>query len=507
VVWAESRDELWKLIVTDNGMIVYFFPDILLFSLAANEANERILNEKDTILASHSLQNNAIKTVDEVYPCIDELLRTGYYPAKLALRVECIVDVPIRIVPSIPLQDPLSSSGEDSGRDTADRSCPPNRRAFRVFLSDGEVVIQALLSNTLHRYVLAGDITEGGIMILEDFEVKRARRVGRKTGEVIYLAVSRFERPEIKNAKAGNQQEKVNLGNEAATQGKRRRSSEESEGGHKIGPKRVKFDLTEDRHERTASSNSDSDDGDELNDFMSQSTGSTGGKEREPEAEKLEDSFESGTESVSRLRECMDKEDLRQKEQERKKDFSGRVPSNLSTTIAESQREDNEQPQRHKAFFFSQPLRPIERPLNVLSLSELVFPYKPLPKRNYLCDVFAVISRISPTIVKRQHMPPKRDMRILDPSIEQRRPHGLQVSVFADAAGFQPPAGTIALFRSLKTHEWDGISLNAYEKDCLGREWFISDPAKLRGYDVAGMTAWWEQRAKDKGKEKESGSD
>lgn len=347
-------------------------------------------------------------------------------------------------------------------------------------------------------------------MKVQDFEVKRARRVGGKAGEIIYLAVGWFEN--VRNRKNTGQAVKENRNEERTGQRKRKSISEESEGGHKPEPKRVKFELSEDKDERAASSADDFDDDDELDDFMSQVKNPEIGKEQVPDSEKLADSFGMGAESFSELTEYMEMEGLRGKEKEEKEESKGeastaRPPSSFSAPKADSQPQGNSQTQRRNNFFFSQPLRPIERPLNVLSLSELIYPYKPLPKRNYLCDVFAVISWVSPTVVKRQHMAPKRDLRILDPTIEQRRPRGLQVSVFADAAGFNPPVGTIALLRSLKTHEWDGVSLNAYEKDCLGREWFITGPEKLKGYDVTAMKAWWERREKEKEKERERDND
>lgn len=350
-------------------------------------------------------------------------------------------------------------------------------------------MIQALLKSALHRFVLTGKMREGAVVRVEDYEVQRAKRINGKAGEVVYLAVGWFE--SFRNKNISSQVVEQSRNDESTQQGKKKRFSETSEGEHKIEPKRVKFDLSGDRDERTASNADGFDDDDELNDFMSQATDPRVGKE----PQKLEDSFGMGTESFSELTEYMEKESLRGKEKETP--TKARLPSGSSTVRPDSQPQRDGGTQRHNTFFSSQPLRPIERPLNVLTLSELVYPYKPLPKRNYICDVFAVISWIAPTVVKRQHMSPKRDLRILDPTIEQRKPRGVQVSVFADAAGFQPPVGTIALLRSLKTHEWDGVSLNAYEKECMGREWFISDPAKLKGYDVPAMKEWWERREKD----------
>lgn len=395
-------------------------------------------------------------------------------------------------IPTPSLIPPRQSSSSEHGQDGEDRRQTPNRRSFRVFLSDGELVIQALLKSALHRFVLTGKLRQGSVVRVEDYEVQHAKRMGGKTGEVIYLAVGWFESVERK--KTTSQAVEKNRTDKDIQQRKRKMVSEALEGDHKVEPKRVKFDLSGDKDKRTTSSADDFDDDDELYDFMSQAIDPMIGKE----PQKLEDSFGMGPESFSELTEYIEKEGLRDKERKfEAEDLTAPLPSSHSAVRADSQPEGWKGIQGHGTFFSSQPLRPIERSLNVLSLSELVYPYKPLPKRNYLCDVFAVISWISPTVVKRQHMPPKRDLRILDPTIEQRKPRGVQVSVFADAEGFQPRVGTIALFRSLKTHEWDGVSLNAYEKDCLAREWFVSDPEKLKGYDVPAMQEWWERREKE----------
>lgn len=160
---------------------------------------------------------------------------------------------------------------------------------------------------------------------------------------------------------------------------------------------------------------------------------------------------------------------------------------------------------------------PQSRTLNLRTLAYLLHPPTPRQKRNYICDIIGVISWISPQIIKRPSMPPKRDLRIIDPTIladlEQRRSSpasssrgvgggsgkdsnyklGMALSVFVDAAGFNPPQGTVALFRTLRTHEWEGTSLNAYEIDSKGKEWFVTDSRKLAAYgvDVDGLRRWW----------------
>ena len=376
--------------------------------------------------------------------------------------------------------------------------------------------MQALLKSALHRFVLTGETREGMVVRVEEFEVKRAKRGGGKGGNVIYLAVGWFSHVTGCGTTDDISVEEKVLGDENTDQRKRRvfEEPEKSEDGFAVEAKRVKFESVSDEV-TTQSDDFDDGDDDEFSDLISQAMEPVVRKELKMEPAQPENSFGMGAESFSGLREYMEQEDLKgmekteEKGQEQSNDQDPILTSSSDspTRKIDTPKQENEQRQRRKTFTFTRPLRPVERPLNLLLLSDLVYPAKPLPKRNYLCDVFAIITSISPNVVKRPNMAPKRDLRIMDLTLGQRRPRGVQVSVFADAAGFDPPVGTIALFRSLKTHEWDGISLNAYEKDCLGRDWFISDPEKLKGYNVGALRDWWDQRGQERERERERESE
>ena len=79
----------------------------------------------------------------------------------------------------------------------------------------------------------------------------------------------------------------------------------------------------------------------------------------------------------------------------------------------------------------------------------------------------------------------------MDPSTSKK----VQLTVFVDAEEFLPKVGTVALFRSVTTHEWDGGSLKAYPRDCKGKEWYVPWPWGVEGCDVRAMKHWWEARA------------
>ena len=147
-------------------------------------------------------------------------------------------------------------------------------------------------------------------------------------------------------------------------------------------------------------------------------------------------------------------------------------------------------------------IMPIPKTPQLCTLAYLLNPPQRLPQRNYPVSIVAIVSWISPTTRALPHtrLPPKRDLRIVDSTLPFRT-SGILLSVFVDAENFLPPAGTLALFTGLKTHEYEGVSLNAYEVDCGGKEWFMADERRLTvaGHDVAKEKAWWERRCAELG--------
>lgn len=128
---------------------------------------------------------------------------------------------------------------------------------------------------------------------------------------------------------------------------------------------------------------------------------------------------------------------------------------------------------------------PIERPLNIKPLAA----FRGYRRRNDIFDVFAVIHSVGDSVIKRQAMPPKRDLRIVDPSTDKK----VLLSVFVDPDNFVPAIGTIALIRSVSTHHWEGGMLRIYPTHCEGRDWFQPNPVGIAGCDVEAMRQWWTQ--------------
>lgn len=139
-------------------------------------------------------------------------------------------------------------------------------------------------------------------------------------------------------------------------------------------------------------------------------------------------------------------------------------------------------------------LLPISRPLRLTPLSAVI---GPRATRNKVVDVFAVVASVTPTLVKCPGIRPgihyKRELRITDPST----PKKVMLSVFVEPEQFMPEVGTVALFRSVTTNKWDGGSLNAFKRDCQGREWFLANPHGVDGCDVTMLREWWERTRSD----------
>ncbi|OAX82728.1 hypothetical protein ACJ72_02923 [Emergomyces africanus] len=478
----------------------------------------------------------------EIRPCIAELLRTGYHPSELILRVERVIEV--LFIPNNTIAATTATTAP----------AKPNRRAYRIFLSDGELVIQALLEKALHRFALTGEVTVGAVVKLDRFEIRKGERIVGGGGGATMTCAERRERAQTR----GDDVE-VRL-----VERKRKRVDDDDDDDDYDGAGAGAGGSGSGRGEKVprignvdnATNKKSDEDGsyfvDQMPEFLSgnlddvfdpgsQSFGDHGDSECAQEGTK--DNQRSSSISPQFPALSQDQEASVQKhnlpipnfepppsETTKQEPLSPSTPQNshIQHERASTSTSVPITAATHPPFKLPGILKPISRPLNLLTLSQLLYPAKPLPKRNYLCDVLAVISWISPDIVKRPKMPPKRDLRIMDLTIanQHHRHHhhatqqrlGVSVSVFADAANFSPPVGTVGLFRSLKTHEWEGVSLNAYEKDCKGREWLVCDPARLKGmvtgvgkggsFDVEALEEWWKgwrKKVEEEGEEREIG--
>jgi hypothetical protein len=402
-------------------------------------------------------------------PCIAELIRTKYHPPSLLLRIEKI----------------LTTNVGDS-------------QAFRLFLSDGELVIQAALKAATHRFVSTGEVEEESVIVVERYRLERGRRLNGK-GEVLYLGIENF-RPAVQFATT-----RIDADKRFPTQV--RQDHDYHDGDERMVQRR-----------RVGSPSKDADD----TVLLSPNSGSV--QECKADTDSGEDASEESdvafeNTAIDDIALDLRRKPLRastQSSQKVWKDPSNsadetRSPQNVSSSHlkADSPKHEDDELTTEDSTTVSKLSRltmpsssprrfllPITQQLNLVTLAELFQRSRELSRpmrRNYICDVFGVVSWVSPEVIKRPKVPPQRDLRILDPTSSDHS-KGVLLTVLTGAEYFLPDVGTVGLFRRLRTHEWEGMSLKAYEVDCKGREWFITNEAKLNGFDVEGMKRWWEMR-------------
>ena len=138
-----------------------------------------------------------------------------------------------------------------------------------------------------------------------------------------------------------------------------------------------------------------------------------------------------------------------------------------------------------QAMMNNTPLRSFKDPPKPISLASVTGKNK---SRNQDVDILAVIESIDASTTKPARLSLKRDIRIVDPSVDEP----VTVSVFMDPVNFRSTVGTVALFRHVTTHDWRRGNLNAYPARVKGREWFIPMPSCL-GFDedIRRLQRWW----------------
>ena len=369
-------------------------------------------------------QDNGVK----LEPVIEHIVQARIFGTPITVLVDRIHIVPYQ------------SEDEDS-------------QAYRLWLSDTQKMVQAVLLAKFRPFLASRKIREGSFVQISRYRVAKANRINRK-GQVLYLAVEDI-RP---------------VGHDG------RRSVPLT-----VEQARVSTELPTTREEGI-SSISPILPGPELSVDL-QNQGLLGQK-------RAYDERCPSPPSVSR-------------DQTKKytlPDGAGAIGSRASfSAVASSTRRTFRPPLRLSSGTepFSNEknkLRSITRPLSLTTLAEVTGLPHTL-QRNRVIDIFAVIVEVSPTVVTRTHLshldvPLSRNLRIVDPSTFKK----VQLTVFVDATDFKPTVGTVALFRSVTTHEWDGGSLKAYPRDCMGREWFLPWPWDVEECDVKAMLSWWQAR-------------
>ncbi|KAL8695700.1 MAG: hypothetical protein Q9224_003227 [Gallowayella concinna] len=373
-------------------------------------------------------------------PVIQELVRTQVCFPNLKLLVDRIVVV------NLPEVDELSG-----------------HEAFKLTLTDGEKTIQALLKRRIYKTLYNEDIREGSFVILKVYRLARGKKTKGK-GTITYLVIEDF-----------------------FAIGEDDRYDENLEVFEEPNPAPVELDLSQRRIHGHAS----------IGRTVVPTDGQING-ERIPKSSvqklpRTETSMEYGVENAASDRvqgNATPTPPTSQQQREamkRKWDTAlEEIDANDTYRVSKYRRLEETRAKEAQAAADASARALLVR-FQSFPTTPLVAIIGPNKRRNTRHDVLALIISISPDIIKRNGMPPKRDFRIMDISTTKK----VLLSVFAKDEDFQPEPGTVALFKHLTTHDFDGGSLNAYAKDCSNPDWFVVDPPGFENGEVAQLKDCW----------------
>ncbi|KAL8896792.1 MAG: hypothetical protein Q9192_002914, partial [Flavoplaca navasiana] len=376
-------------------------------------------------------------------PVIQELVRTQVCLPNLKLLVHRIAVV------TLPEVDELDGN-----------------EAFKLTLTDGEKTIQALLKRRIYKTLYNADIREGSFVILKVYHIAQGKKV-HGDGTITYLVVEDF----------------FSIGEDESY----RVVSETEEfpdlaAGRSAGPKEPSKHLP-----------------------LSKTIISGTGNDRSSQGTKSVATVKAQELPTSRM--ALDQQDEKLLEDVGKENVTPTPPTSqqlreamkrkCDTALDEIDMNDTHRISKYRRLEETR-AREAKQAADAAAKALLVLfeslPTTPLvavtgsnKRRSTRHDVLALIVSVSPDTVKRANMPSKRDFRIMDISTTKK----VLLSVFTKAEDFHPQPGTVALFKHLTTHEYDGGSLNAYVKDCAGSDWFIPDPPGFENGEVAQLKDCW----------------
>ncbi|KAL8835429.1 MAG: hypothetical protein Q9205_002665 [Flavoplaca limonia] len=375
-------------------------------------------------------------------PVIQELVRTQVCLPNLKLLVHRIAVV------TLPEVDELDGN-----------------EAFKLTLTDGEKTIQALLKRRIYKTLYNADIREGSFVILKVYHIAQGKKV-HGDGTITYLVVEDF----------------FSIG--------------EDESYHVVSE-------TEDSPDLAAGTSVPKEPSKHLP--LPKTVISGTGNDRSPQGTTLVATVKAQELPTSRM--ALDQQDEKFLEYVGKENVTPTPPTSQQlreamkrkwdTALAEIDMNDTHRISKYRRLEETR-AREAKQAADAAAKALLVLfeslPTTPLvavtgsnKRRNTRHDVLALIVSVSPDTVKRANMPSKRDFRIMDISTTKK----VLLSVFVKAEDFHPQPGTVALFKHLTTHDYDGGSLNAYVKDCAGSDWFIPDPPGFENGEVAQLKDCW----------------
>ena len=376
-----------------------------------------------------------------VKPIIRELVRTKLCFPDLQLLVDriCVVRLP--------------SLEHDTEK----------RAGYSLYLTDREFAIQAVIKTRLHQRINRGEIKEGSIVVLKDYELTQSRRLNGD-GDVVHLKIADFypigedDRPDRPFAVVGN------VGKEQSDEDAPHHASlhKALTLDEKIPPGAVTDFQAEDDLRSTHEDSASAPLSEANENISSESDATTSPLDHQQYLQKRP------TQTALDLLEPNPRKRRRKESIDSNDAISDKPPSNSNHQSPEPEPTiQTNRPASHTPP--PPPPPPPQPPLIPDALSTLASVTHPHASKNETHNFLALITHVSPHTTKPPRMPRKRDLRIMDTSTEKQ----VLLNVFTDPVGFQPKVGTIAVFRGLVTHDWDGGNLKAYPWVCEGREWCV----------------------------------
>lgn len=379
--------------------------------------------------------------------CLAELLRTAHHPRSLLLRVERIVHQ-------------RESDDKTHGQKAAQKST-------RLYLTDEELIVQALALPELHLSIKVGDILD-----IRRFEVFRARRKTRP-GQILFLGIQDCEVLPREALGASTSREQGGFIREALTpspppaaSSRKRRYSETTRGECSAQPP------VSEQPKRSLEAS-------EPEEGLPVSM-------MEPSGSQSSDDFETGTSDAAAT----------QRRRQVLHEIDGAISPHSNKSL--SRIPDVTQPE----------VAPPKASPPLTDLASL-----PSLAPSTAITVLAIITWTGQTLLRPSRaFPPKRHIKLHDPSIAHLFT-GVSLAAYVDAPNFKPKRGTIALLHDVIVQRCasgggevsHSHMLNAYSNlpeklETRGEQltWFVDDEETLRamglGDKMDEMRIWWEQR-------------
>ncbi|KAG6122905.1 hypothetical protein E4U13_000862 [Claviceps humidiphila] len=322
-------------------------------------------------------------------------------------------------------------------------------QVIRLLLGDGEFCIQAILGDTMHRFVHTGEVAVGTYVRVDDFQLRTNDSLDEhgSSNKIVFLVVHDL-------STVGWNRSVQELHEHQRQQHEQQQQKEEIQQYQSALSKNPTVPEIEQKPAREVESPFRSESNTPTKAHRSRSI-KPGGK-RTPQNSRTADAFEEFEVLAFPLR---------------------KSPSKPPATKASDK-------QSTVPIALARDWHDIQTPLKLTTLRSIpTLPYR----QNWSCNVLAIITYLSP--VEASHLPPykQRTARVADPSTAKH----VHLTVFLHPEEFSPTVGSAVLLTGVKNHRYDGGSLKKYAGDTVPEKWWIEDPWELKWCDVKGIKAWW----------------